>query len=94
MEHLVLGDLSVWIERPAGKPVARLVHCHGLGEHSGRHKHTFAKLLKNGVEVFRFDHRGCGESKGERQWMENFSDYVPLKKAEERVRLSSRRTRT
>lgn len=76
MEHLQLGGLSVWIEKPTVKPIARLVHCHGLGEHSGRHKNTFAKLRQYGVEVFRFDHRGCGQSKGERQWIENFSDYV------------------
>ncbi len=76
METFSLGPLSVWKETPTLTPIARLVHCHGVGEHSERHRHTFTKLLANGIEVFRFDHRGCGKSRGDRQWIEHFSDYV------------------
>ena len=73
---MVLGNLSVWQETPTEVPVARVVHCHGLGEHSERHRNTFAKLLSLRVEVFRFDFRGCGKSGGERQWIEGFEDYI------------------
>ncbi len=76
MEKFSLGRLSVWLETPSQNPIGTVVHCHGLGEHSERHRNTFAKLLKAGFSVFRFDFRGCGESLGERQWIDDFSDYV------------------
>lgn len=76
MESFSLGPLKVWKETPSKPAIARLVHCHGLGEHSERHRHTFNKLLAHGVEIFRFDHRGSGSSSGERQWIDSFKDYV------------------
>ncbi len=76
MKKISLGSLSVWQETPSAAPVARVVHCHGLGEHSERHRNTFTKLLAHRIEIFRFDFRGCGTSGGERQWVETFQDYV------------------
>ncbi len=76
MEKFSLNCLSVWHEAPSGAARGTVVHCHGLGEHSERHRNTFAKLVENGFHVFRFDFRGCGKSEGERQWIEDFDDYV------------------
>jgi len=76
MENFSLNRLSVWQETPTQPAIGTVVHCHGLGEHSERHRNTFQKLLANGFNVFRFDFRGCGESKGERQWIDDFADYV------------------
>src|SRR5688572_29709719 len=76
MENFTLNSLSVWHEAPSAPAVGAVVHCHGLGEHSERHRNTFKKLATSGFHVFRFDFRGCGKSEGERQWIDDFDDYV------------------
>ncbi len=77
MQALPIGTLAAW-KHPAtsGKPQARLLHIHGISEHSGRHQPTFDALNAMGVEVIRFDLRGSGKSPGKRQYINNFSDYV------------------
>src|SRR5712691_4440729 len=77
MHNFFLGKLSVWKEFPLGPAVkAKVVHCHGLGEHSERHRNTFRAMLNRNIGVYRFDFRGCGKSLGERQWIDSFEDYV------------------
>lgn len=74
---MTLGQLAVWRhEVTGGRPRARVLHVHGICEHSGRHLKTFEALNAIGVEVVRFDLRGAGMSGGRRQWVAQFSDYV------------------
>jgi alpha-beta hydrolase superfamily lysophospholipase len=72
-----IGNLAAWVH-PAedGEALARVLFLHGLGEHSGRHRRTIASLNRHGFEAVRFDFRGCGESGGEKQWIDGFRDYV------------------
>lgn len=70
LEHLVTWFHAV------ENPRARVIIVHGVGEHSGRHLNTVRNLNAQGIEVTRFDLRGCGESGGERQYVESFDDYV------------------
>ena len=76
MPSIQIGPLSVWQHTPSTPPKARCIIIHGLGEHSGRHLNTVQHLVQSGIEVFRFDQRGCGKSAGEPQWIDSFQDYV------------------
>jgi acylglycerol lipase len=77
MERLTLGQIAAWRHPVTShKPRARLLHIHGISEHSARHMPTFQALNAIGVEVVRFDLRGAGESGGRRQYIDHFSDYV------------------
>lgn len=71
-----VGSLAVWREKAKGTPRARVLHIHGINEHSGRHHRTFDALTAVGVEVVRFDLRGSGQSGGRRQYIERFDEYV------------------
>lgn len=71
-----VGPLLVWTHKPEGASKGIVLHVHGLGEHSGRHVHTFQALLKAGFTVVRFDLRGSGSSEGPRQWVKSFDDYL------------------
>ena len=77
MEPFNLGSLAVWHHIPADLPArARVLHIHGISEHSGRHLNTVEALLASGIEIVRFDLRGMGKSGGRRQWVAHFEDYV------------------
>ena len=71
-----VGGLAVWREKAQGRPVARVLHVHGINEHSARHHRTFTALTAMGIEVVRFDLRGSGQSGGPRQYIERFEEYV------------------
>ena len=73
---ITVGSLAVWREKAKGSPRARVLHVHGINEHSGRHHRTFAALTAVGVEVVRFDLRGSGRSGGKKQYIDRFEDYV------------------
>jgi acylglycerol lipase len=76
-ERLTLGRLAVWKHAvQKGTAWGRVLHVHGISEHSARHQPTFDALNSIGLEVVRFDLRGAGESGGRRQHIEHFSDYV------------------
>lgn len=55
-------------------PEAVVVIVHGLCEHQGRYDYVTACLNKNGIAVFRFDHRGHGRSAGKRVFYSNFHE--------------------
>lgn len=55
---------------------AALVIVHGLCEHQGRYDYVTDYLVKNGVTVYRFDHRGHGRSKGERVFYDNYETMI------------------
>jgi lysophospholipase len=47
-------------------PTAHAIIAHGLVEHSGRYEHVAARLQQAGVAVWALDHRGHGQSEGDR----------------------------
>lgn len=71
-----VGSLAVWREKAKGTPRARVLHIHGINEHSARHHRTFAALTAIGIEVVRFDLRGFGLSGGKRQFVVRFEEYA------------------
>ncbi len=54
----------------------RVVVSHGLGEHSGRYTHVVDTLCPMGASVWISDHRGHGQSQGNRGHVNDFNDYV------------------
>lgn len=55
-------------------PKAAVVIVHGLCEHQGRYDYVTDSLNKNGIAVFRFDHRGHGRSAGKRVFYNTFNE--------------------
>lgn len=60
---------------PVEKPRAFICLVHGFGEHSGRYLHVIDNLQRCDYEVFAFDLRGHGHSKGNRGDVESFYHY-------------------
>jgi alpha-beta hydrolase superfamily lysophospholipase len=75
MQKIEIAHLAAW-QHTVSNPKARVLIVHGISEHSNRHQNTIQALLKNDIEVIRFDLRGAGESEGARQYIESFEDYV------------------
>lgn len=71
-DGITLSTASWVPERP--KAVALLVHGHA--EHIGRYGHVIATLTTHGYAVYGQDHRGHGQSSGERALAMRFDDYV------------------
>jgi alpha-beta hydrolase superfamily lysophospholipase len=61
---------------PAESERARMVIAHGLGEHSGRYENLVERLLLKSIGVWVPDHRGHGQSEGERGHVLNFDQYL------------------
>ena len=61
---------------PAGAPRAVVALAHGKDEHVGRYRHVVAALVENGYAVYGIDHRGHGQSDGERGLIARFDDFV------------------
>lgn len=55
---------------------ARMVISHGLGEHSGRYGNVIERMLPKGISVWVPDHRGHGQSGGQRGHVLNFVQYL------------------
>lgn len=53
---------------------ATVVVVHGLAEHSGRYKYLEEKLNDANIGVYRFDHRGHGQSQGEETHYKDFNE--------------------
>ena len=66
-------------EPNASKAVIVIVH--GLAEHLGRYDYLAEKLQKSGFTVYRFDHRGHGNSGGTQTFYANFNEIVDDTKA-------------
>lgn len=56
---------------------------HGIGEHMGRYTHVIQYLNGRGYAVFGHDHRGHGQSEGERVYFDSFE--VPVRDLKARV---------
>ncbi len=57
-------------------PKAGVFIAHGIGEHSGRYAHVAAFLNAQGFSVYAIDHRGHGQSSGERTHFDSFEQPV------------------
>jgi acylglycerol lipase len=61
---------------PAGKPWARVLIVHGIGEHSGRYERTGRLMADAGLDVHAFDLRGHGASGGRRVYIDRWDDFL------------------
>ncbi len=61
---------------PGKSPRGIVVVAHGIAEHSGRYEHVAGWLVDHGYAVYALDHRGHGQSEGERVMVGAFEDYV------------------
>lgn len=55
---------------------AAVVFVHGLAEHSGRYDYVAQKFHQAGFITYRFDHRGHGQSDGERGFYKDYNDML------------------
>ena len=55
---------------------AAVVIVHGLAEHSGRYDYVAEKFHQAGFSTYRFDHRGHGQSEGERGFYKDYNDML------------------
>lgn len=65
---------QAWL--PSGAVQAVLLVVHGLGEHCGRYMHVVNHFVPPGYAVYGFDHIGHGQSAGQREVVERFTDYT------------------
>lgn len=64
-----------------------LIIVHGIGEHSGRYAHVAEKLTQAGYHVYALDHRGHGQSGGERLHIPSDKSFITdLKQYYERIK--------
>ena len=61
---------------PEGDPVAVVMLCHGLGEHSGRYGNVVEALVPAGYAVHGLDHQGHGRSGGPRAHVRRYGDFL------------------
>lgn len=75
-----VGGLNIFTRawRPDGpaRPRAALVIAHGFNSHSGHYAWTAEQMVADGIAVYALDHRGRGNSDGERFFVEHISEYV------------------
>jgi alpha-beta hydrolase superfamily lysophospholipase len=62
--------------RPAGKPRAVVVLCHGFNAHGGQYVWVAEQLVARGHAVYALDFRGRGRSEGERFYVDDVADYA------------------
>jgi acylglycerol lipase len=72
------GGLKIFVRswRPAAKPRAVVVICHGVNSHGGQYLWSGEQLSAAGHAVYALDLRGRGKSEGDRFYVENISEYV------------------
>jgi alpha-beta hydrolase superfamily lysophospholipase len=73
-----LNDTPIFTQHwlPGGTPRGSVIIVHGISEHSGRYAHVAAALVTCGFGVYALDHRGHGQSGGERVHLDHFDDFV------------------
>ena len=65
---------QAWL--PDEDPQAVVVVVHGLGEHSGRYMNVVNHLVPLGYAIYGLDHLGHGQSEGQREVIDRFTDYT------------------
>ncbi len=60
---------------PESAPKVLLAVIHGLGEHSGRYEDFAAWFVPQDYAVYAFDHRGHGQSPGQRGHVDEWAEY-------------------
>jgi acylglycerol lipase len=73
-----VGRLKIFYRswRPAGKPRAAVVICHGVNSHGGQYFWPAEQLAAANLAVHAVDLRGRGRSEGARFYVENVAEYV------------------
>lgn len=70
-------DTRLFLEADVpAKPKAIIVIVHGLCEHLGRYEYITQKLTDRGFGVYRFDHRGHGQSEGKPIFYNDFNEMI------------------
>lgn len=62
--------------QPAGNPRGVVVISHGLNAHSGMYEWAAQQFTSSGLAVYALDHRGRGNSGGERFFVKKFMDWT------------------
>ncbi len=77
-QSLKTGDgLSIFCQSwLPDRPTAVVILAHGYAEHSGRYQHVVDALLGQNYAVYALDHRGHGQSGGQKGYVANFSSLV------------------
>lgn len=57
-------------------PKATVIVVHGYAEHSGRYQHVAEALVAANYSVWALDHRGHGQSQGNRATVKHFDEFV------------------
>jgi acylglycerol lipase len=72
------GGVKIFLRswKPAGKPRAIVVLCHGFNSHGGLYIWTAEQLVADGYSVYALDLRGRGKSDGPRFYVDTVADYV------------------
>jgi acylglycerol lipase len=72
------GGLNIFYrsQRPAGRPRAVIVICHGVNSHGGQYLWSLEQFAGAGLAAYVIDLRGRGRSDGERFYVDNVADYV------------------
>ncbi|MBZ0275169.1 MAG: lysophospholipase [Anaerolineae bacterium] len=65
---------EAWL--PDGQAKAVIVLVHGYAEHIGRYPHVVAHFVSQGYAVYGLDHRGHGQSGGERVYFDSFAQPI------------------
>ena len=61
---------------PLDDPRATILLVHGLSEHVGRYEHVAEHFLSHELEFLGYDHRGHGQSTGERVDVSSFDEFL------------------
>jgi len=69
------AELRYRVWRMIDEVRAVLVLVHGYGEHSGRYGNLVKPLVELGYGIYAYDHRGHGESPGDRGHIMSWGDY-------------------
>ena len=71
------GDATLFYRRwaPTERPGGVIVIAHGLGEHSGRYDYVARRFAGHGYATWALDHRGHGQSEGDRVFVDRFTTY-------------------
>ncbi len=73
-----IGGLKIFLRswRPASKPRAVVVICHGVNSHGGQYIGVAEEFAASGLAAYALDLRGRGMSGGARFYVDNITEYV------------------